>query len=170
VLSSTVRWRSAASIALQIALLALIAFALMLRAPQVSGPSMEPRVDSGEYVLINTLAYRFGAPRRGEIIAFKHEENGPLVFLKRVIGIPGDHISIVRGYVSRNGRVLDERYVRYRDGRSVPEAVVPAGAYYVLGDNRANSEDSRAWGFVRAHDIVGRALWGIWPFDRLGAL
>jgi signal peptidase I len=165
-----VRWRSAASIALQVALLGLIAFALMLRAPQVSGPSMEPRVDSGEYVLINTLAYRFGAPGRGEIIAFKHEANGSLVYLKRVIGIPGDRVSIERGYVRVNGRVLDETYVRYRDSRSAREAVVPAGAYYVLGDNRANSEDSRAWGFVAAHDIVGKALYGIWPFDHLGAL
>ena len=164
------RWRSAASIALQVALLGLIAFALMLRAPQVSGPSMEPRVDSGEYVLINTLAYRFGAPGHGEIIAFKHEANGSLVYLKRVIGVPGDRISIERGYVRVNGRVLDEAYVRYRDSGSARDAVVPPGAYYVLGDNRANSEDSRAWGFVAAHDIVGKALYGIWPFDHLGAL
>jgi signal peptidase I len=170
VLSLTVRWRSAASIALQVALLGLIAFALMLRAPQVSGPSMEPRVDSGETVLINTLAYRFGAPGRGEIIAFRHEENGSLVYLKRVIGVPGDRITIERGYVSLNGRVLEENYVRYRDSSSAREAVVPPGAYYVLGDNRAKSEDSRAWGFVQARDIVGRALWGIWPLDRLGAL
>jgi signal peptidase I len=163
------RWRSAASIALQVALLGLIAFALMLRAPQVSGPSMEPRVDSGEYVLINTLAYRLGAPGRGEIIAFRHEANR-LVYLKRVIGLPGDRISIERGYVSLNGRVLEEKYVRYRDARSARPAVVPPGAYYVLGDNRANSEDSRAWGFVPAGDIVGRALWGIWPLDHVGAL
>ncbi len=164
------RWRPAASIALQVALLGLIAFALMLRAPQVSGPSMEPRVDSGEYVLINTLAYRMGTPARGDIIAFKHEAYGSLVYLKRVIGVPGDRISIDRGNVTLNGRVLEEKYVRYRDGRSAREAVVPPGAYYVLGDNRANSEDSRAWGFVPERDIVGRALCGIWPLDHLGTL
>jgi signal peptidase I len=165
-----VRWRSAASIALQVALLGLIAFALMLRAPQVSGLSMEPRVDSGEYVLINTLAYRFGAPQRGDIIAFRHEENRSLVYLKRVIGVPGDRVSIERGTVTVNGRVLEEKYVRYRDERSAAPVAVPPGALYVLGDNRANSEDSRSWGFVGMNDIVGRAFWAIWPFDRLGAL
>ncbi len=130
---------------------------------------MEPRIDAGEYVLINTLAYRFGAPARGEIIAFKHEENS-LVYLKRVIGVPGDRIAIERGNVILNGRALDESYVRYRDGRSAPAVVVPADAYYVLGDNRAKSEDSRSWGFVAKRDVVGRALWGVWPPERAGAL
>ena len=79
---------------------------------------MEPRIDSGEYVVINTLAYRFGAPARGDIVAFRHERSAPSVYLKRVIGIPGDRIAIERGYVSVNGVRLDEPYVRFRDTRS----------------------------------------------------
>jgi len=162
--------KSALTLALQVAALALIAFALMLRTPQVSGFSMEPHIDSGEYVVINTIAYRFSLPQRGQIVAFRHERTAPEIFLKRIIGIPGDSIRIDRGVVVRNGVRLDERYVHYADTRSAREVIVPPGEYYVLGDNRANSEDSRTWGFVSLHDIIGRAMFGLWPPDRLGSL
>jgi signal peptidase I len=158
------------TLALQAAALALIAFALMLRTPQVSGLSMEPRIDSGEYVVINTIAYRLGAPQHGQIVAFRHERTAPEVFLKRIIGIPGDTIRIDRGVVVRNGERLEEPYVRFRDGRSTAEVNVPPAEYYVLGDNRANSEDSRTWGFVSTRDIIGRAMFGLWPLNRLGSL
>jgi signal peptidase I len=158
------------TLALQAAALVLIAFALMLRTPHVSGLSMEPRIDSGEYVVINTIAYRLAAPQRGQIVAFRHERTAPEVFLKRIIGIPGDTIRIDSGIVSRNGARLDESYVQFRDDRSVPELTVPPDEYYVLGDNRANSEDSRTWGFVSTHDIIGRAMFGLWPLDRIGSL
>jgi signal peptidase I len=158
------------TLALQAAALGLIAFALMLRTPQVSGLSMEPRIDSGEYVVINTIAYRLGAPQHGQIVAFRHERTAPEVFLKRIIGIPGDTIRIDRGTVFRNGERLEERYVLFRDDRSTPQVSVPPGDYYVLGDNRANSEDSRTWGFVSTHDIIGRAMFGLWPLDRVGLL
>ncbi|MFY9780447.1 MAG: signal peptidase I [Candidatus Baltobacteraceae bacterium] len=170
-LTPDVRWRPAARIAWQLALLLAILLAVMgLRPGQVSGLSMEPRIDSDEYVLINALAYRFGVPARGEIVAFRHERAAPTVYLKRVIGIPGDRVAIVRGIVSVNGAVLDEPYVRFRDERSFAPVVVPPEAYYVLGDNRANSDDSRRWGFVRAPEIVGRAVMGFWPPSRLGPL
>jgi signal peptidase I len=131
---------------------------------------MEPRIDEDEYVLINALAYRFGAPQRGDIVAFRHERSAPSVYLKRVIGVPGDRIAIVRGVVSLNGAALREPYVRFRDTRSAAETVVPAGQYYVLGDNRANSDDSRSWGFVPGADLIGRATLGVWPLDRFGVL
>ncbi|HEY0799181.1 MAG TPA: signal peptidase I [Candidatus Baltobacteraceae bacterium] len=155
---------------LQAAALALIAFALMLRTPQVSGLSMEPHIDSGEYVVINTLAYRFESPQRTEIVAFRHERTAPEVFIKRIIGVPGDTIRIDHGAVYRNGAPLDEPYVRFRDNRSEATLTVPADGYYVLGDNRANSEDSRTWGFVKSGDIIGRAMFGLWPLDRVGSL
>lgn len=165
------RVRSAANLAWQLALLGLIAFgALGLRPGQVSGFSMEPRIDSDEYVLINALAYRLSPPHRGEIVAFRHERSAPSVYLKRVIGVPGDRIAIDRGAVSVNGVVIDEPYVRFADRRSFAAIVVPPDAYYVLGDNRANSDDSRAWGFVPARDLIGRAMLAIWPLGRLGAL
>jgi signal peptidase I len=158
------------TLALQVAALALIAFALMLRTPQVSGRSMEPHIDSGEYVVINTIAYRFARPQRGQIVAFRHERTAPEIFLKRILGIPGDTIRIDRGVVVRDGTRLDESYVHYADERSAPQVTVPPDDYYVLGDNRANSEDSRTWGFVNLHDIIGRAMFGLWPPDHLGSL
>lgn len=165
-----VRLRSAAKIAWQLALLVLIVFAILgLRPGQVSGFSMEPRIDSDEYVLINALAYRLGSPQRGDIVAFKHERSAPSVYLKRVIGVPGDRIAIDRGAVRINGSMLDEPYARH-DVRSLQDVVVPPGAYFVLGDNRPNSDDSRAWGFVPARDLIGRAIFGVWPPGRIGAL
>jgi signal peptidase I len=163
--------KSAARLTWQLAALALIAFAVVgLRPGQVSGFSMRPRIDSDEYVLINALAYRLGAPKRGDIVAFRHERSAPTVYLKRVIGVPGDRIAIVRGTVVLNGTALDEPYVRFRDSRSFPELTVPPDSYYVLGDNRANSDDSRVWGFVPAADLIGRALFGVWPPPHFGAL
>ncbi len=167
----SVRLKSAANLTWQIVLLVMIAFAVMgLRPGQVSGFSMEPRIDSDEYVLINALAYRLGPPRRGDIVAFRHERSAPEVYLKRVIGVPGDRVRIVRGIVNVNGASLDEPYVRFRDTRSAAQVIVPPHSYYVLGDNRANSDDSRAWGFVPAADLIGRALFGVWPPPRIGPL
>lgn len=131
---------------------------------------MEPRIDEDEYVLINALAYRFSAPNHGQIVAFRHERSAPEVYLKRIIGIPGDRVAIERGVVVLNGVALKEPYVRFRDARSAGPVAVPSGQYYVLGDNRANSDDSRSWGFVPASDLIGRAMFGIWPLDRFGVL
>ena len=131
---------------------------------------MEPHVISGEYVLINTVAYRLGHPARGDIVAFRHERSAPSVYLKRVIGLPGDKVTVVRGEVFVNGIRLREPYVRFADHRSFKTVVVPVGTLYVLGDNRANSDDSRFWGFVDQEQVVGKAVAGIWPPAQVGAL
>jgi signal peptidase I len=164
------RWRSVASLALQVAVLTLLISAFFVRLPQVSGLSMEPHIRSGEYVLINTFAYRIGPPGRGEIVAFRHEDDTRAVFIKRVVGLPGDRIRVDRGTVYVNGKRLDEPYVQDPDNRSFAQIVVPPGSVYVLGDNRANSEDSRTFGPVRDDRLVGRAVAGIWPPRMLGAL
>ena len=163
-------WRSVASISLQIAALGALALAFFMRTPQVSGLSMEPHVVSGEYVLINTVAYRIGHPARGDIVAFRHERSAPSVYLKRIIGLPGDKVAIVRGAVLVNGVRLSEPYVRFADRRSFKAVTVPPGTLYVLGDNRVNSDDSRFWGFVDQNQVVGKAIAGIWPPARAGAL
>jgi signal peptidase I len=157
--------------------LALLIAAFFLRMPQVSGLSMEPHIRSGEYVLINTFAYRFAAPRRGEIVAFRHnralrqpQDDTSAVFIKRVVGLPGDRIRIERGQVYVNGVKLDEPYVRHPDGRTFGTITVPAGSVYVLGDNRADSEDSRFFGSVGDGQLIGRAVAGIWPPRALGSL
>jgi len=164
------RWRSVANLGLQLALLAALIAAFFVRLPQVAGLSMEPYIRSGEYVLINTFAYRFGSPHRGEIVAFRHEEDARAVFIKRVIGLPGDRIRIDRGQVYLNGNKLDEPYVQRADSRSFGEIVVPPSSVYVLGDNRAESEDSRSFGPVGDDRLIGRAVAGLWPPRMLGGL
>ncbi len=158
-----VKARTVFSLSAQLILLIAIAAAFFLRTPQVDGLSMEPRVHAGEFVLINTLAYRFGAVRRGDVVAFRHDAPNPETYIKRVVGLPGERVEIRDGVVSVDGRALDEPYVQFRDRRSAPPVVVPPHAYYVLGDNRAESDDSRTWGVLRDGDVVGKALVGIWP-------
>jgi len=170
VVSRAVRWRSVAGVALQVVLLAVFASAFTIHPSQVSGFSMEPRIDSGEYVVINSLAFRFSQPQHGDIIAFRHERSADAVYLKRVIGVPGDRVEIDRGRVSVNGTPLREDYVRFRDTRSARGVTVPPQSLYVLGDNRANSDDSRAWGFVSRDDVIGKAMFAVWPPSRAGGL
>jgi signal peptidase I len=163
-------WRSVASATFQIAVLAVLALAFFLRMPQVSGLSMAPHIASGEIVLINTMAYRLRVPARGDIIAFHHDGPTPETFIKRIIGLPGDSIEIRRGQVFLNGSQLQEPYVQFPDTQSFPAITVPSGSLYVLGDNRADSEDSRVFGFVPQNQVMGQAVAGIWPVGHLGAL
>jgi signal peptidase I len=162
--------RPFAGLALQIAVLGILVAAFFVRTPQVSGFSMAPHISSGEYVLINTLAYRLGPPKPGDILAFHHDGVTPEIYIKRVIGVPGDRIRIDRGVVYVNGSRLDEPYVRFPDTRSFAQIAVPPNTVYVLGDNRANSEDSRLFGPVPDAKIMGKALAGIWPLGSAGAL
>ena len=164
------QWRSLASLTLQVAALGILAIAFFMRTPQVSGLSMAPHIDSGEYVLINTVSYRLGHPQRGDIVAFRHERSAPSVYLKRIIGLPGDRVAIVSGGVFVNGKKLEDPNVQYPDTRRVKVVTGPAGSLYVLGDNRANSDDSRFWGFVDEPQVIGKAIAGIWPLRRMGTL
>ncbi|MFN2448415.1 MAG: signal peptidase I [Candidatus Baltobacteraceae bacterium] len=163
-------WRSVFSATLQLAALGALALAFFMRTPQVSGLSMAPHIAPGEIVLINTMAYRLGKPSRGDIIAFRHETPAPETFIKRIVGLPGDRVRILNGRVYVNARTLAEDYVRFGDRRSFPEVRVPQGALYVLGDNRADSEDSRFFGVVPENAVLGKVLAGIWPAGHLGAL
>jgi signal peptidase I len=165
----TMRMRTIASVCTQLLALGLIVAAFFLRAPHVLGLSMEPRIHSGEFVLINTLAYRVGRIRRGDIVAFAHDSPTPQTYLKRVVGLPGDRVSIERGSVVIDGKPLVESYVRYRDEQSRAALVVPADGIYVLGDNRANSDDSRNWGILPTRDVIGKAIVTLWPPQKLGA-
>ena len=131
---------------------------------------MAPHIASGEFVLINTMAYRFNTPARGDIVAFHHESDAPELYIKRIVAIPGDTIRIDRGVVYLNGDVLREPYVAFGDTRTFPETHVGAHSVYVLGDNRANSEDSRFFGTVDDDQLIGRALFSVWPPSDIGAL
>jgi signal peptidase I len=163
-------WRSFANLAFQLAVLAVIVAAFFVRTSQVSGLSMAPHISSGEYVLVNTFAYKFAAPKRGDIVAFRHDEGARAVYIKRVVGLPGDRIRIQSGTVTIDGVALPEPYVHFPDRRTFPPVTVPAGDVYVLGDNRGGSEDSRVFGPVPDDRLIGRALAGIWPPADMGTL
>jgi signal peptidase I len=147
--------------------LSTIALAFFLRVPQVTGPSMLPDVTPGEVVLINTLAYRFGRPARGDVVALEHDDATAQTFLKRIVALPGQRVRIEGGTLFVDGQPVSEPYVSFPDHRSSPEVTVPPNSVYVLGDNRAESEDSRDWGPVPESAVIGKALVGLWPPEQI---
>ena len=115
----------------------------------------------------DTSLFTSPPPAYGEVVAFPYPVDPSQDLVKRVIGLPGDVIEIQEGYVIRNDQKSPEPYVINRDRRNVDEVTVPAGSYYVLGDNRRRSTDSRDWGFVPSDHVIGRAWLSYWPSDRL---
>jgi signal peptidase I len=174
-----------AKFVLEAAALIILVLLFFVRVPQVSGQSMEPQLRAGEHVLINTLAYAmrlgdgdrplyelpFHPIARGDVIAFVHAgDDGRAVYLKRVIGVPGDRITIEQGVVWVNGIRLDEPYVSLRDAAGLPATTVPGDSFFVLGDNRGESDDSRAFGAVPQSAVIGRAAFVVWPLNRAGPI
>jgi signal peptidase I len=154
---------------------------------RIPSPSMEPTLHcakpvSGcegrvaDRVIANRLVYRLHAPRRGEIVVFKAPAQVEAAcategtFIKRIVGLPGEKVSMRDGYVFINGIRLDEPYVQrgYRDRESGEWARIPSASYFVLGDNRTMSCDSRRWGVVPRNNIIGRAEVIYWPPNRAG--
>lgn len=144
-------------------LLALVVRAFVVESFEVQGHSMEPTLHDGERLLVNKFIYRFADPAPGDIVVFRYPLGTDRDFIKRVIAGPGQRVRIEEGRVFVDGRPLDEPYVLRRDGYSMPEREVPPGHLFVLGDNRANSEDSRIFGFVPLHLVVGKAMLVYWP-------
>src|SRR5579864_1707695 len=139
---------------------------------KVEGTSMMPSLDDQERIFINKFVYRIEPIQRGDIVVFRYPRDPQKSFIKRVIGVAGDHVRIVDGRVFLNGKMLVEDYVpgAYEDGRSYPEIVVPPDSYFVLGDHRSLSNDSRDFGPVDASYIYGKAVFGYWPVDKMGRL
>lgn len=129
----------------------------------VEGSSMEPNLHNGQRLLINKIAY--SNPQRGDIIIFPppHVADPDKDFIKRIIGLPGEVIEIKDGIVYINGSPLDEPYIEDNAGINLALTVVPDGEYFVLGDNRGNSQDSRFGWTVPGESIVGKAWLSIWP-------
>jgi signal peptidase I len=139
---------------------------------KVEGGSMEPGLEDQERIVINKLVYRWGNIGHSDIIVFRYPRDPRKSFIKRVIGLPGDRVRIAFGHVYVNGKPVDESYVPedFMDTRSYPETVVPANAYFVLGDHRSMSNDSREFGPVPRSYIYGKAVFGYWPVEKLGLL
>lgn len=153
-------------------LLALILFlvinALSARV-RVENISMKPTLQPGEFLLVNRVAYKIGEPAIGDIIVFHAPGASDLDYIKRVVGLPGDHVKIGDGVVYVNDQPLYEPYIS-DPPRYSGEWDVPTGQLFVLGDNRNNSSDSHMWGFVPYEDVVGRALLIYWPLQEAGLL
>jgi signal peptidase I len=136
---------------------------------RVDGQSMLPTLNTGEFVIVNKLAYKVGNPKYGDIIVFHFPRDPEQEYIKRVIGLPGDQIVISQKQVQVNGTVLEEPYIT---DPPLYEAdwTVPDNSLFVLGDNRNNSSDSHNWGPVPMDYVVGKALFIYWPLDKWGFL
>lgn len=129
---------------------------------RVDGSSMEPTLQSGEFIVVNRLAYKFGEPELSDVVVFHFPGDPGLEYIKRVVGLPGDSIRIMDGTVFVNDQPLNEPYIaaqpRYNGSWNVPEDHI-----FVLGDNRNNSSDSHNWGAVPMENVIGEAFFVYWP-------
>jgi signal peptidase I len=130
---------------------------------RIDGSSMNPTLANGQYLLINNFSYYLNEPDRGDIIVFLHP-NSDLNLIKRVVGLPGDHVEIRERTVSVNGVLLNEPYIQ-ADPTYSGDWTVPEGEFFVLGDNRNSSSDSHSWGFLPEENIIGKALVIYWPVE-----
>jgi signal peptidase I len=139
---------------------------------RVQGTSMLPILEDGERIVVNKFVYRFSPITRGDVVVFYYPQDPSVSFIKRVIGLPGDQVEVRDGTVWVNGSALDESYVALtsRDHDNHPPLIVHRGYYYVLGDHRNSSNDSRSWGEVPEKYIYGKAEFRFWPPQKIGAI
>ena len=139
---------------------------------------MEPSFHDGEYILTDKISYRMGFPKRGDIVVFRSPKNADVDFIKRIIGLPGEKVKISGGKVYVNDAKLDESVYLDPTVYTGPESylaegkdlIVPAGYYFVMGDNRMQSSDSRDFGPVLPSEFIGKVFFRYWPLDRLGKI
>ncbi len=177
-----------------LALLIFLGLQFSIQNFRVEGSSMQPTLEEGQYIIVNKLAYLrvasghvntllpfvdiereealfpIHAPSRGEVAIFHYPKDPTKDFVKRVIGVPSDVVEIRDGQVYVNGEALEEPYITHPDQSSMATQTVPPGSFFVLGDNRRHSDDSRDWGTVPAENFIGRARISYWPLDRLNTL
>ena len=175
--------------AVLLALVVLIVLQATVRNFKVEGSSMAPTLESGQFLVVDQASFLkfdrerlsrvvpfwkvddaepefvFTPPERGEIIVFRYPRDTTKDFVKRVLGLPGETVEVRSGTVYVNGEAIREQYLRRLDGSSVPPLILGEKEYYVIGDNRRNSNDSRAWGAVPEESIVGRVWLVYWPWD-----
>jgi signal peptidase I len=139
---------------------------------KVEGTSMLPELRDQERIFVNKFVYRIENITRRDIVVFWYPRDPSKSYIKRIIGMPGDTVEILHGAVYVNEQLLSEPYVdsRFIDDRSYPPVFVEPGHYYVLGDHRNQSNDSRMWGLVPAKYIYGKAVFRYWPVNKIGSL
>jgi len=155
----------------------VVIYLFLMQPHQVKGSSMFPTFETGQYLLTDKVTFKRREPMRGDVIVFKSPLDENFDFIKRVIGIPEDIVSIKNGYVYVNGQKLDEFYLpsdyRTSAGQFLKEGMeftVPELTVMAFGDNRNHSSDSRDWGPVPYENIVGRAFFRYWPYDSAGVI
>jgi signal peptidase I len=154
--------------------IAIVVILFLYQPVKVEGTSMMPALQDQERIFINKFVYRFGIGKieRGDMVVFWYPNDPTKSYIKRVIGLPGDTVEVNDGTVIVNGKQIEERYVpdEYRDHQSSAAMKVPGDNYFVLGDHRSSSNDSRAWGTVPSHYIYGKAVFVYWPIAKVGVL
>jgi signal peptidase I len=140
------------------------------QAVRVQGASMQPQIDENERLLVNKFIYRFSDIARGDIVVFFYPRNPSVSYIKRVIGRPGDVVEIRDGRVHVNDVPLDEPYLRtdFKDRMDMSRTTVEPGHFFVMGDHRNSSLDSRSFGTVPEKYIYGKAVFRVWPLSRTG--
>lgn len=134
----------------------------------VSGSSMVPTFENGQYLIVDELSYNFETPDRGDVIVFRYPKDPSKFYIKRIIGLPGDTVAIngsavtIKNAEHPDGIELDETYVK-NESMNTMNVTIPEGQYFVMGDNRSASSDSRIWGTVPRKNIIGRAFLRIFP-------
>ncbi len=152
--------------------LAAVIIVFLYQPVKVEGTSMSPLLTDQERIFINKFVYRFEPIQRGDIVVFWYPLDRTKSYIKRVVGLPGEGLSIQNGQVFVNGQPLPEPYVPagFLDRQSYPPLHIPPDQYYVLGDHRDSSNDSRVWGTVARQYIYGKAVFVYWPFSEFGSL
>lgn len=155
----------------------IVIYLFVFQPHQVKGASMDPTFHDGQYIITSKIAYRLDKPKLGDVVVFKSTQDIDYEFIKRIIAVPGDRVKIKDGVVFVNGNPLTEYYTQsptnpFSNGfiREDEEISIPQGAYFVLGDNRIRSSDSRDWGFVPYNAIVGKVIFRYYPFDKIGPI
>ena len=159
-------------------LLTLVIRTFVIQAFKIPSGSMRPTLMEGDKLFVNKYTYRFHAPKRGDIVVFKYPEDPKKDFIKRLVALENETVEIRDGKISVDGQVLDDpetfgKFYYYNHdpfGGPNEKIKVPENAYYVLGDNSANSTDSRFWGFVPNANLVGKAVFRWWPLTKVGKL
>jgi signal peptidase I len=152
--------------------LALVIIVFLYQPVKVEGTSMAPLLSDQERIFINKFVYRFEPIERGDVVVFWYPLDRSKSFIKRVIGLPGEKVEIRQGIVYVNGHAIQEPYVppQYEDISDFGPIRVPRGSYFVMGDHRISSNDSRVFGPVASKYIYGRAVFAYWPVDHFGSL
>jgi len=168
-------WRAVWELLHDLSVAVLFCFFLITfvaQAFRVQGTSMLPLLEDGERIIVNKFIYRFHRIERGDVVVFWYPKDPSVSFIKRVVGLSGDTVEIRSGVLYVNGQMVREGYLspRFRDNDTHLPSEVKKGYYFVLGDHRNSSNDSRSWGEVPEKYIYGRAVFRFWPLGKLGPI